>query len=97
MVLGLCVHVRSVESDSLQTHGLYSARFLCPLTLCPQSLARLLFPTQGLIPCLLHLLLEGRLFTNCATWEAPWAYDFIFIHFRILIYMAGRVVYPHTG
>ena len=56
VVLGLCVHVWSVTSDSLHTHGLCSARLFCPLTLYPQSVARLLFLIQGLNPCLLHLL-----------------------------------------
>ena len=55
LVVWSWAYVWSVASDSLQTHGLYSPRLLCPLTLCVQSLARPLFLTQGLDICLLHL------------------------------------------
>ena len=62
--LGLCVHVCQITlvvSDSLQPHGLYPSRFLCPwdspgknIMGCHAFLLRI-FPTQGSNPCLLCL------------------------------------------
>ena len=55
------VSVSSVMSDSLQPHGLWPTRLLCPWDFpgkntglgCHSFLQRI-FPTQGLNPCLLH-------------------------------------------
>ena len=51
----------SVMSDSVQSHGLYSARLLCPWDfpgkntgVSCHSLLQEIFPTQGLNPGLLH-------------------------------------------
>ena len=59
----MCVHVNSVVSDSLQPHGLYPARFLCPWDFPGKNtgvgchfLLQRIFPTQGSNPCLLCLL-----------------------------------------
>ena len=59
----MCVHVNSVVSDSLQPHGLYPARFLCPWDFPGKNtgvgchfLLQRIFPTQGSNPCLLRLL-----------------------------------------
>ena len=59
----MCMRVRSAVSDSLQTHGLSSARLLCPWDFpgkntgvgC-RSLLQGIFPTQGSNPHLLYLL-----------------------------------------
>ena len=64
--------------DSVQPHGLQSARLLCPwdspgkntgVGYC--ALLQGIFPTQGLNLHLLQLpALTGRFFTTSATWEA---------------------------
>ena len=53
----------SVMSDSLQPHGLQPTRLLCPWKFPDKNtgvgccfLLQGIFPTQGLNPCLLHLL-----------------------------------------
>ena len=60
--ISLCVCVsRSVVSDSLQPHGLYPVRLLCPWNspgkntgVGYHTLLQGIFPTQGLNPGLLH-------------------------------------------
>ena len=64
--------------DSVQPHGLQSARLLCPwdspgkntgVGYC--ALLQGIFPTQGLNLHLLRLpALTGRFFTSSAIWEA---------------------------
>ena len=58
----VCPHVRSVVSDSLQPHGLQSARLLCPWDSPGKNpgvgchcLLQGIFPTQGSNPHLLYL------------------------------------------
>ena len=60
---GVCV--RTVTSNSLRSHGLYSARLLCLWDFPGKNtgvgchfLLQGIFPTQGLNPCLLHWQLD---------------------------------------
>ena len=68
---------RSVVSDSLQLHGLYPARLLCPWNSPDKntgvgchSLLRGIFPTQGSNLCLLKLLHCRQILYYWATREA---------------------------
>ena len=71
--------VTSVMSDSLQPHGLYPARILCPwdspgkiIGVVCHSLFQGIFLTQRSNPCpLISSALAGRFFTNNTTSEAP--------------------------
>ena len=72
----LCVRARSLYLClTLQSYGLQPARLLCPWDSpgkntgvgCP-ALLQGIFPTQGLNPCLSHLLaLAGGFFTTSAS------------------------------
>ena len=71
-ILDRCVCVCSVVSDSLQPHGLWSARLLCPWDSPGKStemgchfLLQGVFPTQGsCLPFLLLLHWQADYFTN---------------------------------
>ena len=59
--LGQCKHAGLVASDSLQLHGLWPTRLLCPWDFPGKNpgvichfLLQGIFPTQGLNPSLLH-------------------------------------------
>ena len=63
LALSVCVLSRSAVSDPLQPQGLEPARLLCPWNFPSKNtgadchfLLQGIFPTQGLNPCLLHLL-----------------------------------------
>ena len=63
----------SVVSDSLQPHGLWPAKLLCPWNfpgkntgVCCHFLLQGIFPTQGSKPPLLHC---GQISYHCVTWE----------------------------
>ena len=67
----------SVMPNSLQLHGWYSTRFLCPVNFPGKNTGagchfplHGLFPTQGLNPCLLPLLHWQVDSLPLATWEA---------------------------
>ena len=81
----VCVPSRSVMSDSLQPHGLYPARLLCPWNspdkstgVSSHSLLQGIFQTQGSNPGFLHcrqilfFFFAGRFFSVWATGETPW-------------------------
>ena len=84
-----CMHVCSVVSDSLQLHGLWPSRLLCPWDSPGKStgvgcyfLLQGIFPTQESNPGFLHCrqmlyplshLIAGRCFTLWATREAQGA------------------------
>ena len=88
----------SVVSDSLQPHGLYAARLLCPWDspgkntgVCCHSLIQGMFPTQGWILhllCLLPPALAGRFFSTSTTWKAldPCMHIWIFLQDILLEY-----------
>ena len=70
-VVGMCVYVWLTMSDSLQPHGLYTSRLLCPWYLPGKNtgmgchfLLQAIFQTQGLNPSLASLALAGRFFTT---------------------------------
>ena len=78
-VFGMCVcEVASVVSDSLWPHGLYPARLICLWDSLGKitgvgchALLQGLFPTQESNPYLfMSLVLAGRFFNTCITWEA---------------------------
>ena len=67
----VCVLSCSVVSDSLQPHGLYSTRLLCPWDFPGKNtgvgwcfLLQRIFQTQGVNPSLLHAALAGKFFTT---------------------------------
>ena len=77
--LTLCTYyVTKVLSDSLQPHGPYPARLLCPWDSSGKNtrvgchaLLQEIFPIQGLNPgSLSSPALAGRFFTTSATWKA---------------------------
>ena len=73
-----CMLSHSVMSDSLQLHGQWPTRLLCPRSFPGNNnvmswdfLLQGIFPTQGLNPSLLSPALTGRFFTT----EPPGKYD----------------------
>ena len=79
----LCKLSCSVMSNSLQSHGLQPARFLCPWDF-PGNNTRMgchfllqgIFLTQGLIPHPLHLCIGRQILYHSATGEAQLFYSF---------------------
>ena len=76
VILCVCVCVCSVMSSSLQSHGLQPARLLCPWNFPGKNtgvgchfLLQGIFPTQGFILNVLHLL-HRQILYHCTTWEA---------------------------
>ena len=74
----VCVLSYSVMSNSLQPHGLYPTRLLCPWISPGKNtgagchfLLQGIFLTQGSNPYLWHLLHSRRIIYHWATWEAP--------------------------
>ena len=79
----VCLHSHSAVSDSLQPHGLYPTRLLCPWD-SPGYWSGLPCPPPGNLPnsglkpaSLTSPALVGRFFITSTTWEAQYNHAFV--------------------